>query len=187
MARRQSDGLRCIWHWPKIKTLRRNVDQRGAKLQRSLTVRNRVVKLGDHGGLATWQTLEHGDSPQRTIAVEVGHALPAAFVEDIFPGRSFGCSESTHVEAQVEVRVHNQSRIGDCNWAFDDLLAENRHDAARAVVAFNQAIPVGRLFENEQPDHGRAHHGIFRGRTPRGKIPTGKSFDSRHQSLLNVR
>ena len=137
VPRRERDGLRSGRHWSEIETLRRYVNQRRTELQSTLSVRDCVVQLRDDGSLATGQPLEHGYPPQRTVPVEVSHALTSAFVENISPGRALCRSEPAHMEAQIKVRVDHKPWIGNRHGAFDYSLAQDELGATCAVIALH--------------------------------------------------
>ena len=180
MTGTQFQSLGCWRYWTEVKSLGRNVDQRRPQLHGALPIGDRVVQLGDQCCPTTGQAFQQRHLPQRPIAVEVSHPLAAALVQNVLPGGAFRHEKTAQVEAEVKVRIHDQSWVGDTNGSFDQALAQDWHHPAGSVVTINKPFPVRRLLQHQATDHRRSHHGILAGRKPRGVIPTRKALKLRH-------
>ena len=124
------------------------VEQRCAEQHGPLPVSDCVMQLKDDGCLAAWEAFKNGDSPKRSIPIEIGHALAPRVFQNVVPGRPGRHLEAAHVEVEVEVGIKNQPRSRQ-PALIDHALTKHGVDARCAIKSIEQLVPVWSSFGDE--------------------------------------
>jgi hypothetical protein len=125
----------------------REVEELQRQLHAALTVDDGVVHLLHQGALATSESVDHDELPQRTSAVERVGRDQAGVVEQLPHRAGLGQRHVTHVGANVEVGVVDPHRRGEVHRCRLDTLVQTRHRVDGTFHPTQQPFEVGSAIE----------------------------------------
>jgi hypothetical protein len=116
---------------------RRRVEQRLHHQHAGLPVHRGVVDLEVVGHLAVVEAVDHGDAPQRAVAVEQLRMQPSDAVFELRLGSGARQGEALHVVVEIDLVVVDPDRVGELQRHRRQLAGEHRHQ----VQALGQLAP----------------------------------------------
>ena len=152
---------RRLGHRPELPGVGLDVEQQPGELDATDAVGQRVVDLHHQPGPAALQPLDERELPERTIAVEAGHAGLAGELQhrrQRLRGRRL---EPADVPRDVEVGIDDPAGRGQPQWWQHDPVAEPRNQPRGALEPVRQLLPVRAPLQDQHAHHRRPQQRVL--------------------------
>ena len=119
------------------------------------------MQLHHQRGAAAFEAFDERELPQRTFAVERGHAAPACVLEHVGDTAGRGRCDPAEMEVEVEGVIVDPARIRKPHGCVDDLLAKSRKGPGGAINAVDQQVDIGPVIQQHHAHNRGAKQRIF--------------------------